>query len=73
MHRIRPQAVRSRRLLAGMTQAGLGEAAGLSGQLVWLIEAGRTNPRPPTMKAIATALGCEIADICDLDAEAVPT
>ena len=49
--------VRRARLRAGLTQAGLAEAAGISDETVSRIERGAYEPAVSTMVALADALG----------------
>lgn len=51
------------RKAAGLSQAALAERAGVRHATVNEIEAGKTDPRISTMKAIANVLGIEIDDI----------
>jgi transcriptional regulator with XRE-family HTH domain len=48
---------------AGLTQAALAVAAGLTQQYVAKIEAGQINPTLATMAAVARVLGTEIGDM----------
>jgi transcriptional regulator with XRE-family HTH domain len=52
--------LRETRHKAGLTQAALAEAAGLTQQYVAKIEAGQINPTLATMAAVACVLGTEI-------------
>jgi transcriptional regulator with XRE-family HTH domain len=55
--------LRSMRLAAGLSQAGLAERAGLSEKAVGALERGdRTTPRPATVVLLADALGASPAD-----------
>jgi transcriptional regulator with XRE-family HTH domain len=49
--------VKEYRLERGWSQRQLGERAGLSGQLIWLIERGTANPSLESVAKIAGALG----------------
>jgi transcriptional regulator with XRE-family HTH domain len=55
--------LREARHKAGLTQAALAEAAGLTQQYVAKIEAGQINPTLATMVAVARVLGTEIGDM----------
>jgi transcriptional regulator with XRE-family HTH domain len=48
-----------RRKLAGLTCPALAELAGISAQALRNIEAGRSEPRPPTILALTNALGLD--------------
>ena len=54
--------VRARRKARGMTQAGLGEATGLSEEWLRKIERGAGAPSFDAIEALAAALGCSAAD-----------
>ena len=47
----------------GMSQAALGEKAGVSQAAICQIERGQTKPRLETVFRIATALGVEMSDL----------
>ena len=49
------------RTLKGLSRRGLGEKIGLSGQAIWKIETGRSDPRLKNLGLIAEALGVEPA------------
>ena len=51
------------RRAAGLTQAALARKAGLREATVSEIEAGKTDPRLSTMRALAAALGLDLGDI----------
>jgi transcriptional regulator with XRE-family HTH domain len=51
------------RRAAGLTQALLSQAAGLSPSAVGLIEQGRSTPALGTLESIASALGVTVADL----------
>lgn len=53
--------VRARRKVRGLTQAQLGEAAGLSEEWVRRIERGTSAPSFEALDALAGALGCSVA------------
>lgn len=56
-------ALRRRRIEAGLNQTQLAERAGISKQLVSMVEKGNANFSPGNLGKIATALGCKIADL----------
>ncbi len=60
LHSLRDRIAELRRA-AGLTQAGLSAAAGLSPAAVGLIETGRSAPALGTLAAIAAALGVPLA------------
>ena len=55
---------RTRRNL-GLTQTELGELAGVVPSTISQIETGERQGHPATLKAIADALGCTVADITE--------
>lgn len=57
------QRVRQLRRKAGWTLADLGAAVGVSASAVSLLETGRREPRVSMLRALAEALGVEIADL----------
>lgn len=64
-HRIEhnPQAIRERRIVAGLHQKVLAERAGISKSHMSSIEAGRRGASPPVLAAFAEALDCTVADL----------
>lgn len=56
-------AVRSRRERAGLTQSGLARLASLSAGTLSALEAGGSNPRIGTLRALARVFGCEVGDL----------
>ncbi|CAM5482055.1 MULTISPECIES: helix-turn-helix domain-containing protein [Streptomyces] len=58
-----PEAVRSARENAALSQKALAEKCGISAQLLCDIEAGRRNATPNRLRAMARVLGCEVADL----------
>lgn len=46
-----------------MSQAALGKAVGVGSHAVYMWESGRRHPTPENLKAIADALGVEVADL----------
>lgn len=58
-------AVRSRREKAGLTQADLGRAIGVTFQQVQKYERGANRVSAAAMIRIADALGCHVADLYD--------
>lgn len=64
---IDPAALRDRRIRKGHTTHSLAELSGVSQQRISELEGDPpVGVRPPTAKALADALGCDIADITDL-------
>ena len=63
---IDPGALRTRRQRSGHTTYSLAEASGVSQQRISDLEGGPVGVRPPTAKALADALDCDVADITDL-------
>ena len=59
--------VRARRLAAGMSQPELGRGARVTGKFIGLIERGTSNPSLVTMAFVADALGCELAELFELE------
>lgn len=57
------QNVRRLRQVRGLSRAELAAATGLSHPGLTVIEGGRGNPRAATLRAIASALGVEIASL----------
>lgn len=55
--------LRSRRLLAGLTQAALAAKVGVHPITLVRYETGKMQPRPDTAQRIARALGVEISDL----------
>ena len=51
------------RILRGMTQEDLGTAAGMRQVYVSVLENNHRKPGPRTLKRLADALGCSIADL----------
>lgn len=56
-------AVKTRRLMAGLTQVGLAAKVGVHPITMVRYETGQINPRPDTVNRLARALDCQIADI----------
>lgn len=50
-------------------QAELARAAGISVNTLWQIENGRRQPRPATIRKIATALGIDPSDLVSPSAQ----
>lgn len=65
-----PSPFRSLRERAGLTQAALAEAAGVSRQTLNAIEAGRTDPAVSIVLRLARALGCRVEELFDATANA---
>jgi transcriptional regulator with XRE-family HTH domain len=55
--------IRDRRMLRSMSQQKLAEAAGITQNGIFRIEAGDTNPQLSTLRQIAEALGCSVRDL----------
>lgn len=55
--------IRELREAAGMTQAGLAEAAGLTARAVEGLERGRGMPRLDTACALADAMGVDVGEL----------
>lgn len=55
--------VRARRSVLGLTQYDLADAIHISRDSIANLETGRRPTRAHTLAAIATALGCEVADL----------
>ena len=51
------------RVARGWTQMQLAERAGLTDSAISMIENGVRWPRQDTLRKLATALGCEVADL----------
>lgn len=60
--------IHRRRIEAGFSQADLAYAAGLDRSAVSLIEAGKREGHPATLKALADALGCQVTDLVHIEA-----
>lgn len=56
-------AVKSRRLMAGLTQVALAAKVGVHPITMVRYETGAITPRPDTVSRLARALDCQIADI----------
>jgi DNA-binding XRE family transcriptional regulator len=65
-------AMKSRRLLAGLTQVQLAAKVGVHPITMVRWETGAINPRPDAMSRLAKALDCQIADIGTV-ADGTPT
>jgi transcriptional regulator with XRE-family HTH domain len=55
--------IRGRRCLLGMSQQRLADAAAITQNGIYRIEAGTTNPQLSTLRRIAVALGCSVRDL----------
>ena len=67
--------LRRRRVNAGLTLRELAERCRATGHPVYYsrisaYERGASNPRPPALRALATALGCEPEDLIAREAAA---
>ena len=58
--------VKSRRLMAGLTQVQLAAKVGVHPITMVRYETGAINPRPSTVSRLARALGCDIPDIASI-------
>ena len=56
------------RLEAGFSLRGLAKASGLAHDTVQEIESGKRSPHPGTVKRIADAIGCTVAELVDWQA-----
>lgn len=64
-HGFRPDALRTAREQAGLTQQQLADLLGIRDQAVYRWEHGRVTPTPATVGSIAAALGLAPADLLD--------
>lgn len=71
-HRFRPGALRDARLAASYTQHSLALAAGLRVDVIARAEQGRHVPEAETLASLAHVLGISLADLFEIDGEAVP-
>lgn len=58
-----PRALRAQRVKAGKLARDVALAAGISPGYLSELERGTRNPSPPTLAALASALGCLIEDL----------
>ncbi len=58
-----PERLRQRRIEAGLTQTALAKRAGVTKSHVSQVEGGKAGFGPVRIARIASALGCEIADL----------
>lgn len=65
-----PQRIFRKRFEAGLSQPELAKRAGLNRSTVYRIEAGLVPAQAATLRRLAQALGCEIADLMPAEAEA---
>ena len=56
-----------RRIEAGLNRTQLAQRAGISKQLMSMVEKGSANPSPESLSRIAKALDCEVADLLPID------
>jgi transcriptional regulator with XRE-family HTH domain len=63
--RSNPKALKATRQRAGHTGRSLAAASGVSQQRISDLETAAVAIRPPTAKALADALECDMADIVD--------
>ncbi len=61
------QRIRAIRTLSGMTQKQLGEKCGMADSAIRKYESGRICPKLPTLRKLAAALGCKVADLLDIE------
>lgn len=66
---VSPTALQERRIRAGHTTRSLADRSGVSQQRISELEQRPRNAWPPTVAALARALGCEIADITEEPAQ----
>ena len=57
------ESVKRQRAIKGLSRRALGELVGLSGQSIWNIETGRTDPKLVTLRKLAEALHVHIATL----------
>jgi DNA-binding XRE family transcriptional regulator len=69
--RFRPEVLERARLEAGLSRDALAAPSKVSRVTIFMVETGRTVPRPETVKALADALGIAVADLYDEVAEDV--
>lgn len=67
--RVDTERLRRLRIEAGLSLRGLAQAAGVAHDTTMEIEAGRRRPHPATVKKLATALGVNVGDLIDWDAD----
>lgn len=60
-----------RRLAAGLSRERLAVAAGVTSKTVFNIERGLVEPNEATLRVLAQALGCDVADLSEPDEVAV--
>ncbi len=58
-----PKRCYRKRIAAGLTQKQLADRAGLTDATVCRVENGDVSAHPDTLHALATAFGCDIADL----------
>ena len=59
-----PAKFRRRRVLAGLTLAGLGQrAGGVSKGFIRELETGTRSPSPPMLKRLSEAMGCDMEEL----------
>jgi transcriptional regulator with XRE-family HTH domain len=57
------QRLRRERLLTGYSQEELAKAAGVSTDVVYRLETGRSLPHPQNMRKLAKAVGVKVRDL----------
>jgi transcriptional regulator with XRE-family HTH domain len=55
--------IRQRRIAHNLPQQALADAAGLTQNAIYRLEAGETNPQLTTLQTIAPALGCTVREL----------
>lgn len=58
-----PEAVRRKRVAAGLSQVDLAERAGVSQPHISAMERGASSPSVEVLHALAEALGCDVEEI----------
>ncbi|MGW6911503.1 helix-turn-helix domain-containing protein [Streptomyces sp. NPDC054940] len=59
--------LKRRRIEAGLNLTQLAQRAGISKQLVSMVEKGNANFSPDNLRKVAEVLGCEVADLLPVD------
>jgi len=65
--------IRTRRVSQGITQQALAQAAGVTQNAIFRIEAGETNPQLTTLKGLSKALGASVREIVTGISDGEPT
>lgn len=66
--RFQPEALRRERTIGGYSARALARRAKVTAATITRAEAGETHPSPATVKALADALGVDVADLYDMEA-----